>query len=133
MTMTSEFLFVYGTLRRGSGHRMHAVLAGAAEFIDTAVFPGRMFLVAHYPGVIESDTAGETVVGDVYRLGHASALLRKLDRYEACDPDDPAAPYVRTTRRVALAAGGELMAWIYLYTRSTAALERIASGDFLKP
>ena len=92
MNQTDELLFVYGTLRRGTGHRMHDVLACHAEFVDLATFRGRMFLVAHYPGVVASADPRDTVVGDVFRLLQPGPLLLRLDRYEACDPRDPTAP-----------------------------------------
>ena len=132
MTVHCDHLFVYGTLRRDSGHHMHQVLARDAEFIDHASFRGRMFLVARYPGVVESDEKSDRIVGDVFRLRATSAdLLRRLDRYEACDPRNPEAPYIRAIRRVTLDSGEVLDAWVYLYRRSTTALARIANGDFL--
>jgi len=126
----TELLFVYGTLRRGSRHRMHTMLAAAAEFVDTARFQGRLFRVARYPGVTASQDPDDRVVGDVFRLTDPARLLRKLDRYEGCDPRDPQAAYVRETRTVVLGSGDTVTAWVYLYNRSTASLEPIPSGDY---
>ncbi len=129
--MTEDLLFVYGTLRRGSGHRMHDVLARASSFVDRGVFQGRLFLVAHYPGAVASRDPSARVIGDTFRLHHPETLLAELDRYESCDPKDPASPYVRRIEHVTLDSGEQVPAWIYLYNRSTAALSMIPSGDFL--
>ena len=109
---------------------MEAALAKAAEWVDEAWFQGRLYRVARYPGVVASDAASDRVIGDVWRLSGPDVLAR-LDRYEACDPQDPASPYVREEREIRLAAGGAAQAWIYLYNRPTAELELIPSGDFL--
>ena len=129
--MTDDLLFVYGTLRRGGGRRMHGVLARGAELVDLAVLRGQLFVVASYPGVVRSDRVEDVVHGEVYRLREPQALLRRLDRYEGCDPNDPSAPYRRSLERVTLAGGDEIRAWVYLYMQSTCALRRIVSGDYL--
>lgn len=127
--MGETLLFVYGTLRRGSGHRMQAVLARDADFVAAAWTQGQLYLVARYPGLVASETPTDRVLGDVYRL-RVPTVLEQLDRYEACDPRDPNAPYVRSLRTVSLVEGDAVTAWVYLYQRPTDALERIPSGDF---
>ena len=129
--MTEDLLFVYGTLRRGSGHRMHDVLASGSSFVDRGVFQGRLFLVAHYPGAVASDDSSARVIGDAFRLHDPDPILAKLDRYERCDPKDPDSPYVRRVEFVTLDSGERVSAWIYLYNRNTEALPLISSGDFL--
>jgi gamma-glutamylcyclotransferase (GGCT)/AIG2-like uncharacterized protein YtfP len=131
MHKTSNLLFVYGTLRRGTGHRMQALLASAAEFIGEASFQGCMFRVGRYPGVVESVNPRDQVTGDVFRIRQGDPILGKLDRYEGCDRSDPAAPYTREVRQVTLISGRRVNAWVYLYQRPTERLERIVSGDFL--
>jgi crotonobetaine/carnitine-CoA ligase len=127
----AELLFVYGTLRAGTGHPKQTLLARGADYVGRARFGGRLHRVAHYPGLVETDVPSEFVVGDVFRLRDPATLLRELDAYEGCHPDDPAAPYARVRREVRLEAGGTVTAWLYLYNRSIDTLERIESGDFL--
>jgi gamma-glutamylcyclotransferase (GGCT)/AIG2-like uncharacterized protein YtfP len=110
---------------------MHGLLARGADLIGAAQFQGRLFRVAAYPGAVASRRAGDVVRGEVYRL-RDPGLLPALDRYEGCDPDHPAAPYVRRMASVTPEAGAATArAWIYLYTGPTDGLERIATGDFL--
>jgi gamma-glutamylcyclotransferase (GGCT)/AIG2-like uncharacterized protein YtfP len=131
MRKTANLLFVYGTLRRGTGHRMQALLTSAAEFVDEASFQGCMFRVARFPGVVESTNPRDQVTGDVFRIRQGDPIFGKLDRYEGCDRSDPAAPYTREVRQVTLMSGKPVNAWVYLYNRPTEQLERIVSGDFL--
>ena len=54
--MTSDRLFVYGTLMRGFDHPMAQLLSRqAADFIGEARCRGRLYLVKHYPGLVLSD------------------------------------------------------------------------------
>lgn len=130
--MGRRLLFVYGTLRRGSGHEMFDALMRSAAFVDRAVLCGRLYRVADYPGAVASDDPADVVHGEAYRL-QSSDLLARLDRYEGCAPEGPGAAYIRALRSITLARGGRVTAWVYLYNRPTHGLERIASGDFLAP
>src|ERR1700677_5365684 len=82
--MTSDRLFVYGTLMRGSDHPMAMLLSRAADFIGEARCQGRLYRVKHYPGLVLSDDAEDVVFGEVYRLRRRAELLREFDIYEAC-------------------------------------------------
>lgn len=132
LPMSDELLFVYGTLRRGSGHPMHELLARSSTFVDRAVFQGRLFMVAHYPGAVASSNPRECVLGDVYALRDPASLLNRLDHYERCDRSDPRAPFVRERAEIALDSATLATAWIYLYNRSTRSLPLIPSGDFFQ-
>jgi len=112
---------------------MQTMLQRDAEFVDSARFQGQLYRVARYPGIVASSDPRDQVVGDVFRLKARDELLRKLDRYEACNLADPDSPYVREQRRVRLESGVSCMVWIYLYRRPTGSLARIVSGDFLSP
>lgn len=128
--MPAEYLFVYGTLRRGGG--MHRLLARSCVFVGMATFQGRLYRIGAYPGAVASANPKHTVVGEVYRLRAPDFLFRRLDRYERCGPGFRQHPgYVREPCTLTLAPGQALRAWIYRYTRPTAGLPPIPSGDFL--
>ena len=136
--MTSDRLFVYGTLMRGFDHPMAKLLSRSADFIGEASCRGRLYLVKHYPGLVLSDDAGEVVFGEVYRLRQPKELLREFDMYEACgegfaEPTE----YVRRMLKVTLEDGAESQAltceaWTYVYNWPVAHLPQIASGRFLE-
>ena len=135
--MTSDRLFVYGTLMRDFDHPMAQLLSRSADFIGEACCAGRLYLVKHYPGLVLSDAADDFVFGELYRLKQPEALLREFDMYEACgegfaEPTE----YIRRVLPVMLQDGADepstAEAWTYLYNWPVAHLPRIASGRFLE-
>ena len=87
--MTSDRLFVYGTLMRGFDHPMARLLAGHADFLGEATCRGRLVLVKHYPGLLLSDVASDIVHGELFHLRVPDELLAELDMYEACGEGFP--------------------------------------------
>ncbi len=129
--MTSNHLFVYGTLMRGFDHPMAQLLSRSADFVGEARCEGRLYLVKDYPGLVLSGAPADVVFGELYRLRAPDELLREFDMYEACG-EGFAAPteYVRQMLSVTL-DGGATEAWTYVYNWPVAHLARIASGRFL--
>ena len=131
--MTSDRLFVYGTLMRGFDHPMAQLLSRSADFIGEARCRGRLYLVKHYPGLVLSEDDSEVVFGELYRLRAPAELLREFDMYEACgegfaEPTE----YVRQMLAVTSDDGAVTEAWTYLYNWPVAHLPLIASGRFLE-
>ena len=127
-----DYLFVYGTLRRGANHPMHQLLMQNGRFIGMAHFQGKLYQVTHYPAVVASANPDEQVLGEVYQLLQPEQTLPQLDKYEECSADFPAPQeYRREMQQVVLENGDSLTAWVYLYNRDTRMLTPIPSGDFL--
>ena len=130
--MTSDLLFVYGTLMRGFDHPMARLLSANAGFLGEASCRGRLHLIKHYPGLLLSDDAADIVHGELFRLRERDALLRELDMYEACGEGFPEpTEYIRQMLGVTLADGGSREAWTYIYNWPVDGLPWIASGRFL--
>ena len=131
--MISDRLFVYGTLMRGFDHPMAKLLSRSADFIGEAQCRGRLYLIKHYPGLVLSEDADDTVFGEVYRLRDRDALLGEFDMYEACGAGFPEpTEYLRQMLNVTLADGSADEAWTYVYNWPVTGLPRIASGRFLQ-
>jgi gamma-glutamylcyclotransferase (GGCT)/AIG2-like uncharacterized protein YtfP len=146
--MTSDRLFVYGTLMRDFDHPMAQLLAANADFLGEAQCRGRLYLVKHYPALVLSDDPTEAVFGEMYRLRQADALLREFDMYEACGEGFPEpTEYIRRMLKVTLSGGSTsepealeprvlepqvLEAWTYIYNWPVAHLPRITSGRFVE-
>ena len=96
-----DLLFVYGTLMRGFDHPMARLLEQNADFLGEAHCAGRLYLVRHYPGLVDSDDPADRVFGQLFRLRQPRDVLAKLDDYEGCG--EAAAPpheFIRATRPV---------------------------------
>jgi gamma-glutamylcyclotransferase (GGCT)/AIG2-like uncharacterized protein YtfP len=129
--MTSDLLFVYGTLMRGFDLPMAQLLSRSADFIGEAHCRGRLYRVTHYPALVLSDVPGDVVFGELFRLRQPAELLREFDMYEACgegfaEPTE----YVRRMLPVTCADGAATEAWTYIYNWPVTDLPRIASGRF---
>lgn len=130
----AEYLFVYGTLRRGFRGRMARWLSARGRYIGRAILPGRLYDIGRYPGFVPgTDAGGETVVGDLYLLPHPAPLLRKLDAFEGIGSGQ-SRPYEYIRRRLPVRCEGDspVEAWVYLYNRSLAVRPLIPGGDYLK-
>jgi gamma-glutamylcyclotransferase (GGCT)/AIG2-like uncharacterized protein YtfP len=130
--MTSDRLFVYGTLMRGYVHPMAKLLSANADFLGEASCRGKLYMVKHYPGLVLSDDASDIVHGELYRLREVEAMLREFDMYEACGEGFPEpTQYVRQMFSVTLADGSASAAWTYIYNWPVEKLTLIESGRFL--
>lgn len=125
----AALIFVYGTLRAGSGHPMGERLAREADWIARGSVPGRLYLISWYPGLTRGENRDSLVTGDLYRLREAETLAW-LDEYEASAGESP--EYERVRERVQLASGGEAEAWVYYYLGPVERAELIPHGDFLR-
>jgi gamma-glutamylcyclotransferase (GGCT)/AIG2-like uncharacterized protein YtfP len=131
--MTSDRLFVYGTLMRGFENPMAQLLSRSADFIGEARCRGRIYRMQYYPGLLLSDDPADIVFGELYRLRARDALLRELDMYEACgegfaEPTE----YIRQMLSVTLDDGSAVDAWTYVYNWPVEGMPRIASGRFVE-
>jgi len=130
--MNHEYLFVYGTLRRGATSPMDKLLARHCEFSSEAFIQGVLYDIGGYPGVTESAKPADKVYGDLYKVQWATQMWPKLDYYEHCSnayvkPHQ----YARKKRPVSLENGETIQAWVYLFNWKTGGLFKITSGDYL--
>jgi len=128
-------LFVYGTLRAGSGHTIAGLLARRARSLGPGTAAGRLYLLGEYPALHPSPQNPRLVRGEVFELDRsdARATLARLDRYEGIGAL-PSAPnrYRRDLVDVTLADGSRLTVWAYLLGGDPDRLPEIPSGDYLE-
>ena len=131
MTQQNDYLFVYGTLRQNSNHKMSELLRRYANFVGNGSYQGKLYQVDYYPGVVPSDNPQDHVQGEVYQLIDADKLFAQLDEYEECSRHFPRpTEYIRCKQNVTLTTGEIMSVWIYLFNRATTGLQLIESGDF---
>jgi len=126
----SNYLFVYGTLRRRSRHPMARRLAEAARHVGAGKIAGRLYDLGRFPGLKEPLTTDDWVQGDVYDLGAlAEQTLQEMDAYENAESPPPT-PYDRQLTTAFLADGQRLSAWIYWYRGEVTEARFIVSGSY---
>ncbi len=120
--MAVAYLFVYGTLRRGSHNRFARLLHNRARFVGRARMPGRLYNLGQYPGATPSSEPADWVRGELFRIKHPAKLLAALDAYEG-------PRFTRVPQRV-YCSSGVTLAWVYLYRGSPNTGARIISGEW---
>ena len=113
-------LFVYGTLRSGSGNDFARLLETASDFVSVGRVRGSLYRIAHYPGWVEDSDAW--VHGEIRQPRDSGSLMRELDEYEGAD-------YRRVVRVIETETGPH-RCWVYLYVRSVEGKSRVCSGDW---
>ncbi len=110
------YLFVYGTLKKSSGHAAHGLLDNDSMYQSDAYFYGKLYNVGEYPAAIEIENSPEKVFGELYRIIDTENLFERLDEYEECNEDYPIPhDYVRKTITVYDMQHQPFQAWCYLY------------------
>lgn len=124
-------IFVYGTLKRSFSNPYARLLRAHARFVSEAWVQGELVNLGPYPGLVPAPNGRARVFGELFRLDDANALLRQIDRYEGCDPDEPGPrPFVRRTAFAHLMGGGTELAWVYYFSGATLGRPPIRSGRF---
>lgn len=126
--MNSNYLFVYGTLRREFANPWACRLRQHAQYVGLARMQGELYRIDSYPALIESTDPSAWVLGELYQLEQPSSLLRSLDEYENCN--GVCGEYLRRCCSVWLQE--QLVeSWVYLYNRDLRSRPRILTGDFV--
>lgn len=127
----SDYIFVYGTLRKELHPNRHELIAGYCDFVCKGTFKGQLYEINGYPGAIESLTDPDQVVGELYQTHSIEMVLKILDDYEECSNTDPQPhEYFRKRLPIQTLHHQSLMAWVYIYNRSVTQRTRIISGDY---
>ena len=129
----SEFIFVYGTLRRGANHLVHETLAHRSQYYGEGYMLGKLYDVGDYPAAVQSENAHDKVYGEVYNISD-NEVLTQLDHYEECTDDFPQPyEYMRNLVLITLNSQNEMLeAWAYIFNHDVSILRQITSGDYLK-
>lgn len=124
----AKLLFVYGTLRRGSGASPAAALQAQARWLGVATTHGRLYDIGGYPG-FTIEAGGPMVEGDLFEMTEPEALLPLLDAYEECSADFPEPHDYRRERITVHLRERPTVAWTYVYARATNGLTVIGGWD----
>jgi gamma-glutamylcyclotransferase (GGCT)/AIG2-like uncharacterized protein YtfP len=135
MIASNRFLFVYGTLRAESRHRMHEELAMRARFVGRGYTNAELFDLGEYPGIVVPPVNNsQRTLGELYELDSENLAESwiALDEYEGCGLRDPQPhQYSRRNVPVHLGDGRTVEAWTYALTRLPEWATPIPGGDYL--
>jgi gamma-glutamylcyclotransferase (GGCT)/AIG2-like uncharacterized protein YtfP len=126
-----DLVFFYGTLMAGFDRRQRAGIDGKLTFIGRGSIHASLFDLGLYPAAIPAPHS--VVLGEIYEVADAGAVLAALDEIEGYEPADHARSlYVRQPAAVTMPDGSTESAWVYFYNAPLGRAQRIVSGDYLE-
>lgn len=130
--MVTEFIFVYGTLRKAIANTNYNVLAQHSNYVTDGYLQGTLYDVKGYPAAIESNNPQDKVYGELYKMADSNLVLPILDSYEECTPQFPK-PHEYSRKQVAinLINNSRVISWVYIFNHNVTNLIPIRSGDYL--
>lgn len=117
-----EYLFVYGTLRKGYNLKLKNRVSKEMRYIGKAKIAAVLYDLGQYPAVVKEKTNSE-VTGDVFAIENREKVFAFLDEYEGAE-------FSRKKTRVRLRAGGWITAWVYWYNHRPEKKQRIFYKDY---
>ncbi len=125
----TEYLFVYGLLRKGFGTDMSRFLEKNATWLGLGYVHGRLFDLGKYPGLVIDKKSEGRVKGDVYLVRDPN-VLKILDDFEGIGPGYTYPyEYSRVKGQIFL-YDKSVDGWLYEYAHELGAQREIASGDY---
>ena len=116
-------LFVYGTLKSNFDNRWAKMLRESASFLGTARLRGKLYRIAHYPGLKRGGRGDAWVIGELFWLHNPGKILEALDLYEGDN-------FLRVRAVAYLEGGGRRACWTYEYGPAVQAQKKIETGEF---
>lgn len=130
---SSNFLFVYGTLRSGFKHSAYHYISKYFSLVGNAKVKGYLYDLGTYPAAKPSSD-NVFIIGELYAIKNEAEFywaIEQLDDYEGLNvTEGNPALYKREIADVYI-NNTTLKAWVYWYNGETEGKEIIASGDIL--
>jgi len=127
----SEYLFVYGTLRKNYDLKLKKMVSNRMEYLGQGKVGASLYDIGRYPGAIKSNR-GDEVIGDVFLVTDSDKVLKLFDRYEGISEEGKHdADFIRKKTRVRLRSGKTLLAWVYWYNQSVVHKRKIKHKSYL--
>jgi len=129
--MNKDRLFVYGSLMGGIQSPIANYLKSNSTFLGEGTVNGTLLDIGHYPGLVYEPKSEKRVLGHVFELNDAQAMLPNLDHYECVGPAfETPNQYRRASIKVLL--NNQLVdCWAYLYNLPIQGIKIIESGNYL--
>ncbi|GAB3546744.1 gamma-glutamylcyclotransferase family protein [Spirosoma fluminis] len=132
MSITPEYILVYGTLRPAFVNPFANYLRQYGQYVGEGIFPGDLYDLGNYPGATYQPDSLTPVYGAVYDIHrNYESILTRLDEYEGVgDAFEQPNEYIRTVIPVRY-ADQVVDCWVYVYNWPTDHCLRITSGDYV--
>ena len=129
----TEYIFVYGTLRKGFNNEFFKLLNKNAVLLGKGYIHAKLYDIGEYPGAIPFHNKNFILKGEIYQFQNGSEkVLKLLDEYEGYLPlQNDNSEYRRELSNVRMENGEIVKAWVYWYNFPVNDKVLINSGDYL--
>ena len=129
---SKDYLFVYGTLRKGYNSPVKEQVSSGLLWIGQAKVKALLYDMGTFPGAVKSSGMDE-VLGDVYQVTDPAGVFKVLDHYEGYFENDPErSEYIRVKTKVQMSSGKSLNVWIYWCNLDLEGKPVIKNKDYLR-
>ena len=128
-----DYLFVYGTLRKGFELPVQKRISSDIEWLGTSEIRGKLYDIGDYPAALPAAKNEKSVIkGEVIKINDPEKVMRVIDRYEGYNPKKLArSEYYREKEKMVLEDGKKIEAWVYWYNFPVEGKKRIRHKDYL--
>lgn len=123
-----QYLFVYGTLRKGLAPLEIAETVEKLKFVGEGFIYGSLYDLGEYPAALLG--ASDKVFGEIFELPDDKRVLQKLDEYEGFYPNSREKSLYVRKRTTAYVGNEKLRTWIYESNQDLSNFPIIESGNY---
>jgi len=125
-TGTRQYVFFYGTLKRG-GRNYGRLREHHVRFVSEGLIHAALYNLheGEFPGAVPSTVAGHFVEGELFVLQRPEETLRYLDDFEGVGEGLFRRELMEVSGR-----GRRVQAWVYLYAQPLLDADQIPSGVY---
>jgi len=110
-----QYLFVYGSLRKGHAPPEIAETADKLKLVGEAFIFGSLYDLGDYRGLILKGDS--KIFGQILEIPKESEVLQKLDEYEGFYPNNLKKSLFRRVKALAYFGDEAIETWVYEYNR----------------
>ena len=128
-------IFVYGTLMSRFDNPMSFLLESNCQLVGKGIIKGRLYDAGDFPAAVYDEQSEETIKGEIHLIHPEkfNKVIHLLDQYEGFSEGNEAASlYVRNVLPVQSEDGHSVPCWAYIYNQSTAKMQLISEGNYIK-
>jgi len=127
-----DYLFAYGTLRKGFGLQMLKNISHNIDYVGSGAINGALYDIGEYPAALPTEDKNSKIAGEIYQLKHSRKMFRLLDEYEGYDRKDlQNSEYYRRRETLELDNGDKIKVWVYWYNFPVNDKMKIEDSDYL--
>lgn len=108
-----QYLFVYGSLRKGFAPPEIAETADKLKLVGEAFVYGSLYDLGEFRALVSGGE--DEIFGQILELPDDAKVLRRLDEYEGFDASNPQESLFVRTETTAYFGDEQLQTWIYEY------------------